>query len=241
MYPVLLNGEKPQFPPTDWALEEPNGLLALGGNLEPETILNAYQRGIFPWFSEQDPILWWSPSPRMALIPSELHIGKSLKKLAKKCPFQITVDCSFSEVITKCSTAPRAGQDGTWITPEMEDAYNRLHELGYAHSVEAKVENKLVGGLYGIAIGGVFFGESMFSDISGASKIAFASLCLQLQKWGFELIDCQVHTDYLASFGAKELTRNEFEQRLARAVSCPSLMDWQERWSLGVCGFDGSK
>jgi leucyl/phenylalanyl-tRNA--protein transferase len=239
--PVLLDEIEPQFPSTQLALEDPNGLLAVGGNLSEATLLDAYSKGIFPWFTENDPLLWWSPSPRMALRPADAHFGRSLIKLAKKRPFTVTVNRAFSQVIQACAQIPREGQDGTWITTDMIAAYQHLHRRGYAHSIECWHDRQLVGGLYGIAIGRVFFGESMFSRMSGASKIAFASLCVQLNKWGFELIDCQVYTEHLASFGAEELERDEFERRIASAVSRSEKFDWLEQWQLGDHGFDGFK
>lgn len=236
----FLDDYLPVFPETRCALEEPNGLLAIGGNLLPETILDAYGKGIFPWFSDDQPILWWSPSPRMALLPSNLHISRSLQKFARKKAFHITVDTAFSEVMQACGDISRPDQDGTWINPDMLEAYTELHQQGHAHSIEAWLDGNLVGGLYGLAMGKVFFGESMFSRVSNASKIAFVSLVKQLQTWHFELIDCQIHTDYLASFGATELNRDEFENILHKAIDTQnSSFSWQENWQLGKYGFDG--
>lgn len=201
------------FPSTHDALADPNGLLAVGGDLSPAQLLAAYQRGIFPWFDETQPILWWSPSPRLVLKPSELHVSKSMRKLLRKAPFVVTTDVAFEEVIAACAE-PREDQDGTWITDEMQEAYIRLHQLGFAHSVEVWSGDNLVGGLYGIALDRVFFGESMFSRASNASKYGFIALIQALNPLGFELIDCQVHTDHLSSLGAKEVDRQTFESYL---------------------------
>lgn len=236
-----LDEESPVFPPTDQALgTEPNGLLAVGGNLQPGTLLAAYAKGIFPWYSPGEPILWWSPSPRMALGPDAAHFSKSLKKFARKKPFRISVDQAFEQTISHCANTERPGQQGTWISEEMREAYLRLHALGYAHSVEAWNEDTLVGGLYGIALGGAFFGESMFCLQTGASKIAFASLCKQLADWEFSIIDCQVYTPLLASFGASEISRSDFETKLAKAQSKEHTFNWARHWTLGEFGFDGS-
>lgn len=201
------------FPSVENALSEPNGLLAAGGDLSPQRLLEAYRKGIFPWFNEGEPILWWSPDPRMVLFPSELKISRSLRKTLKKDHYQIRTDCSFSQVMHACG-APREGQAGTWIHPEMIAAYTALHEVGLAHSVETWMDGVLVGGLYGVSLGQVFFGESMFSLVPDASKIAFVHLVKQLQYWEFGLIDCQVKTSHLASLGAREISRREFSQRL---------------------------
>ncbi len=208
---------EPVFPPLETALAEPagpNGLLAAGGDLSPERLLAAYTRGIFPWYSAGDPILWWSPDPRMVLVPEALRITRSFAKLLRNRPYDIRVDSAFTEVIRACA-APRDGQAGTWILPEMQAAYVRLHQLGYAHSIETWVDNQLVGGLYGIAIGRAFFGESMFSRHKDASKIALAHLCILLRSKGFGIIDCQMETQHLASLGARPLPRSEFAARLA--------------------------
>lgn len=249
-----LDATHPEFPSTEFALEEPNGLLAVGGNLQPSTLLTAYSLGIFPWFDENQPYLWWSPSPRMTLAPKQAHYSKSLRKLARKKPFRISCDQAFESVMRNCSKIERPGQDGTWIDEEMIAAYCNLHELGYAHSIEAWHNDTLVGGLYGIALGKIFYGESMFSFSSGASKIAFASLCQQLQHWDFQLIDCQIYTDYLASFGAREIERSEFESIISQSVdgehsrfsdtmgviNIPKGERWKEIWCLPEHGFDQS-
>lgn len=218
-----------QFPPTSLALEDPNGLLAVGGDLCAARLLEAYRHGIFPWFDESQPILWWTPDPRMILTPETLHLGRSLKKLARKRPFYITTDQAFADVMRGCA-APREQQEGTWITSDMEDAYTQLHELGYAHSVEAWQDGVLVGGLYGIALGRVFFGESMFSRVSGASKIAFANMATELFGWGFIAIDCQIASDYLLSFGAKDVSRTTFENLLRLSEESEPLKYEQESW-----------
>lgn len=201
------------FPDVKLALHEPDGLLAVGGDLSIERLTSAYQKGIFPWYSEGQPILWWSPDPRMVLRPSEIKVSRSLAKTIRKNKFKITFDQNFREVISACSK-PRiekgTEQSETWILNEMIEAYVKLHEAGYAHSVECWQDNKLVGGLYGVAIGDVFFGESMFSKVSDASKIAFVFLSNQLEKWGYELIDCQVYTSHLESLGAYMVPRDQF-------------------------------
>ncbi len=201
------------FPDPEQAADEPNGLLATGGCLSQERLLNAYRQGIFPWFGEDEPILWWTPNPRLILWPDKLNLSKSLKKTIRKNCFQITFDQAFSEVIEQCS-APRTGTDGTWITDEMKQAYYLLHENGYAHSVEAWQNDQLVGGLYGVSIGSVFFGESMFSHVSNASKVAFAILINRLQSSNYQLIDCQVKTEHLLSLGAEEIPRKQFTHYL---------------------------
>ena len=201
------------FPSVTLALSEPDGLLAVGGCLSTQRIINAYSLGIFPWYSNEDPILWWSPDPRLVIFPEKLHISKSLQKTLRKQHFQISFDTAFSEVIKACA-APRSLETGTWLTSEMQAAYIRLHHEGYAHSVEAWHDNQLVGGLYGIAVGQVFFGESMFHSKTDASKVAFVSLIQQLSNWGYQLIDCQVHTQHLVKLGAEEITRTHFSSLL---------------------------
>ena len=191
-----------------------DGLLAAGGDLSPQRLINAYQQGIFPWFNQYDPILWWSPDPRMALFTNEIKISRSLKKTLRNTTITVTADTAFNEVITACA-APRDNHDSdpensTWIHPDMITAYSDLHQQGIAHSIECWHGGQLVGGLYGIAIGQVFFGESMFSIMRDSSKIALVTLCQQLQRWGFPVIDCQIHSTHLASMGAKEVDRNDF-------------------------------
>jgi leucyl/phenylalanyl-tRNA--protein transferase len=209
----------PVFPPVASALVEPNGLLAAGGDLSPERILAAYRQGIFPWYSAGEPILWWSPDPRMVLFPAELKISRSLSKVLRNQSYEVTLDTAFAQVIAACAATPREGQHGTWITTEMQAAYGQLHELGYAHSVEVWMDDKLVGGLYGMALGQAFCGESMFSHHRDASKIAFAHLCVHLQRLGFGIIDCQMETKHLASLGARPIPRSEFVALLRRATT----------------------
>lgn len=203
------------FPDVELALQEPDGLLAVGGKLATEWILQAYRRGIFPWYGQGQPILWWAPDPRLVLFPKNLRVSRSLKKTIKKGLFTVTLDKAFEAVIDACAR-PRPGQSGTWITPEMRSAYVELHHAGHAHSVESWYDGRLAGGLYGIAIGHVFFGESMFTEMSDASKTAFVTLVRQLQRWGFSLIDCQVYTQHLASLGAATIPRKEFTAILDR-------------------------
>lgn len=214
------------FPPLEAALAKPNGLLAAGGDLTPQRLIEAYRCGIFPWFNAGEPILWWSPDPRMVLLPGELRISRSLNKALNKGNYEIRVDSAFSQVMQACA-APRKGQAGTWIHPEMISAYATLHEIGLAHSVETWVDSELVGGLYGISQGKMFFGESMFSHIPDASKIAFVHLVRQLQRWDFGMIDCQMKTAHLASFGAREIPRTEFSQRLKELINYPERI---EKW-----------
>lgn len=202
------------FPPAERALREPNGLLAAGGDLSPERLLDAYRQGIFPWYSPDEPILWWSPDPRMVLAPADYTPSRSLRKRLRQGNHTVRLDTAFAAVTEACANSPRHGQHGTWISPAMRRAYFRLHELGWAHSVETWVNDRLVGGLYGVAIGRVFFGESMFAHATDASKVAFAHLCRHLDRQGFELIDCQMSTAHLASLGAREIPRRDFAARL---------------------------
>jgi leucyl/phenylalanyl-tRNA--protein transferase len=195
------------FPPVH--LAEPDGLLAMGGDLSPERLLLAYQNGIFPWY-EGEHILWWCPDPRFVLFPGDLKIHKNIRKMLKKNELVFTINKAFPEVICHCKKMKRHGQDGTWITDEVEKAYTKMHQLGYAHSAEVWKEGELVGGLYGLKLGKVFFGESMFSKISNASRYAFILYVQQLMKEGIELVDCQVYTEYLESLGAKMITREDF-------------------------------
>jgi leucyl/phenylalanyl-tRNA---protein transferase len=195
------------FPPVH--LAEPDGLLAMGGDLSPERLILAYRSGIFPWY-EGEPILWWSPDPRFVIFPQELKRSKTIEKMIKKEEFSFTINKSFSKVINNCKEVKRPGQDGTWITDEVEKAYTKMHELGYAHSAEVWKDAELVGGLYGIRIGKIFFGESMFSLVTNASRFAFTKYVDQLISEGVALIDCQVYTEYLESMGAKMIGRKEF-------------------------------
>ncbi len=207
-----------EFPPVATALADPPGLLAAGGDLSPQRIIAAYRRGIFPWYSPGDPILWWSLDPRMVLRPPEIRISRSLARTLRNAEYEVRLDTAFDEVIRACACAPREGQRGTWITTDMQDAYIRLHQLGYAHSVETWVAGKLVGGLYGIALGGAFFGESMFSRARDASKIALAHLCSHLQTCNFGIIDCQMETPHLSSLGARLIPRSDFVSEVAVLV-----------------------
>jgi leucyl/phenylalanyl-tRNA--protein transferase len=217
------------FPPLDLALREPNGLLAAGGDLRPERIIAAYRRGIFPWYSAGDPILWWSPDPRMVLDPRQLIVRRSLAKVLRNGDYCVRLDCAFEAVIGSCSAAPRKGQDGTWITDEMQTAYTDLHRRGIAHSVETWRDGELIGGLYGIAIGRAFFGESMFSRATDASKIALAHLCAFLAQRDFGIIDCQMETSHLASLGARPIPRREFVARLDQ-LCAGFTAETAERW-----------
>lgn len=203
------------FPPLSRALREPNGLLAAGADLAPERLLAAYRQGIFPWYGAGEPILWWSPDPRMVLFPAEIKISRSLRKALRRRGHEVRLDTAFAQIMRECAR-PRQPGGGTWITPEMRRAYLRMHELGYAHSVETWVNEELVGGLYGIALGKVFFGESMFARRTDASKIAFAHLVAHLERLGFAMIDCQMTTAHLASLGAREIPRTEFVAALRR-------------------------
>ena len=211
---------KDRFPPVERALREPNGLLAAGGDLSVARLVQAYENGIFPWYSDGQPVLWWSPDPRMVLVPRELKVARSLRKRLAKRDYEVRADTAFGEVIRACA-APRGGQDGTWITGEMIAAYSRLHGAGYAHSVETWIGGRLVGGLYGVALGRMFYGESMYAVAPDASKIALAHLVRQLDRWGYGLIDCQMATAHLARFGAREIPRAEFMRKLANLVNYP--------------------
>lgn len=210
-----------RFPDVTKALTEPDGLLAIGGDLSVARLVQAYKQGIFPWYSEDQPILWWSPDPRFVLFPEQMHISRSLAKTLRQGRYQIRLDTAFRQVIDACASVTRSGQDGTWITDEMLDAYVSLHEAGYAHSVETWIDDKLAGGLYGVAIGGVFFGESMFSHSANASKIAFAHLGKLLTHYGYGLIDCQVATGHLQSFGATGIPRTSFMTLLEQFLRLP--------------------
>ena len=203
------------FPAVHTALRDPSGLLCAGADLSPQRLLHAYSLGIFPWFNEGEPILWWSPDPRMVLIPAEMKISRSLGKALRRGSFEIRLDTAFAQVMRECA-APRTEHGGTWISPRMQAAYGRLHELGHAHSVESWRDGKLVGGLYGVALGRVFYGESMFCRETDASKVALAHLARYLEQAGFAMIDCQMTTAHLTSLGGQEIPRTEFSRRVRR-------------------------
>jgi len=217
---------EPVFPPVTKALDEPNGLLAAGGSLEPHWLLASYQHGIFPWFSEGEPILWWSPDPRMILRPGRIKVSRSLRKTLRQGRFDVRIDTDFAAVIHACGQS-RANTAGTWITDDMERAYCRLHELGFAHSVESWLDGQLVGGLYGVALDRAFFGESMFSTATDASKVALVHLGQWLEPRGFGVIDCQMTTAHLRSMGGVEIPRAQFVEELKRLVSStPAPQHW---------------
>jgi len=225
LIPWLDSGDP--FPEVERALAEPNGLLAAGADLSLPRLLEAYRNGIFPWFSHDQPILWWSPDPRMVLFPAELKVSRSLARTLRNARFEVRADTAFDAVIKGCRQ-PRRGESGTWITEEMAEAYGTLHRAGFAHSVETWLDGKLVGGLYGVALGRAFFGESMFARVSDASKVALVALARQLQHWGFGVIDCQMNTAHLASLGAREIPRAEFTRRLRELVHyAPVPVPWR--------------
>ncbi len=218
--PVFRLSNRIEFPPVYLARED--GLLAVGGDLSVPRLLLAYQMGIFPWYNWDEPVLWWSPDPRLVLFPSEVTVSRSLKKILRRKMFRITMDRAFDQVIQACATVRTDNDEGTWIGRNMIDAYLRLHREGYAHSVEAWNGDRLVGGLYGVSLGRCFFGESMFSRESNASKAAFATLCAHLTRRGFDLIDCQVKTRHLMSFGAREIPRDRFISLLDESLDHPT-------------------
>ncbi len=226
VYWVQANRLSDEFPDTVEALDEPDGLLAAGGDLTPERLLVAYRSGIFPWYSDGQPILWWAPDPRSILYPEGLKISRSLRKTLKRQPFTLTIDRAFEAVIRACA-APRRDQPGTWITDSMIEAYGTLHRQGHAHSIECWETDELVGGLYGVAIGRVFFGESMFSRVTDASKVAIVTLGRQLSQWDYRLVDCQVHNPHLASLGAETVRRDDFNAMLKDlCAAAPSPRAW---------------
>ena len=221
--PYWLNLESTVFPDVTLAAQEPPGLLAVGGDLSTERLLSAYSSGIFPWFTRDSPILWWSPDPRMVMRPGNVHVSGSMRKLIRKqkfsnSPMKVTMDMAFADVIRLCAEL-REKQDGTWITAEMQSAYLALFKLGHAHSLEVRQDGRLLGGLYGVSLGGMFFGESMFSTAPNVSKLAFIALALQLKRWGYHLIDCQLPTDHLASLGANPMARVEFIKELTAGIA----------------------
>ena len=217
--PVFQLDARPVFPSP--SLAEPDGLLAVGGDLSPERLIAAYQSGIFPWPHEGFPLLWFSPHPRMVLRPGELHVPRRLARIVKQNRFQVRLDTAFEAVIIACASTPRRHEAGTWITPGMQAAYTRLHRMGHAHSAEAWLDGCLVGGLYGVAVGGAFTGESMFAHVPDASKVAFVTLVQQLERWGFALVDAQVHTEHLARFGARQIARRQYLALLEAARQVP--------------------
>ena len=214
------------FPPLTKAMREPNGLLAAGGDLSADRLIQAYRHGCFPWFSEGQPILWWSPDPRTVLFPEELHVSRSMAKLLRQQRYQVSFDRDFKAVIQACA-GPRRDADGTWITDDMQNAYTELHARGHAHSVEVWDNGELVGGLYGLAMGQLFFGESMFSRADNASKFGFITLARHLQAWGFVLIDCQMPTPHLESLGARSIPRREFADYLRDHLDQPTTAQWE--------------
>jgi leucyl/phenylalanyl-tRNA--protein transferase len=221
-------GRDLRFPPVDTA--SPEGLLAVGGDLRPERLLEAYRHGIFPWYNDDQPILWWSPDPRAVLFPDKLHIPRSLHRTIRRRIVTVTLDTCFRAVMEGCAgPRPQYPDGGTWITPAMIEAYTRLHELGYAHSAETWIGNELVGGIYGVALGGAFFAESMFTRVNDASKVALVSLVRQLHAWGFRLIDCQQSSQHILRFGAESIPRRDFISLLEEAVKLP---DRRGRWAL---------
>ena len=217
------------FPPVSWT--SPEGVIAVGGRPDPATLKEAYSRGIFPWPHERVPLLWFCPDPRFVLVPGEAHISRSLRKEMRRGTFEVRADTAFREVMQACARKPRPGQDGTWITRDMIAGYTALHEEGLAHSIEAWQDGRLAGGLYGLSLGAVFFGESMFADVPGASKVAFATLLANLIGWDFDLVDCQSYTEHLASFGAVEWPRARFLAVLERALRRPTR---EGPWTLEV-------
>ena len=227
MTPVYRLGRALAFP--DPEESEPDGLLAVGGDLGAERLLLAYSLGIFPWYGEGLPILWHSPDPRTVLRCEALHVSRSLRKVLQRGDYEVRLDTDFARVIERCANSPRPDQIGTWITSEMRQAYTQLHELGYAHSAESWHEDRLVGGIYGVSLGNAFFGESMFADRADASKVALVTLARQLHSWGFDWIDCQVHTPHLERFGAESWPRPRFLAALREALSRPSRVG---RWQL---------
>jgi leucyl/phenylalanyl-tRNA--protein transferase len=226
--PVFRLDDRLVFPPVHLAED---GLLALGGDLRPERLLLGYTQGIFPWYAENLPILWHSPDPRMVMTTCDLVVGKSLRKVIRRKPYRLAMDTAFARVLEGCASVPRPGQTGTWLIPEMIDAYNRLHDLGFAHSIEAWEGDELVGGLYGVSLGAAFFGESMFARAPDASKVAFVACVRQLHAWNIGLIDCQVHTDHLERFGAYEVPRTAYLDMLRIALDEPTR---RGRWTMEI-------
>ncbi|OHD79495.1 MAG: leucyl/phenylalanyl-tRNA--protein transferase [Spirochaetes bacterium RIFOXYC1_FULL_54_7] len=234
-FPWLDDSEHFSFPPLGEA--SPDGILCSGGNLSPGMLLSAYRQGIFPWFNENDPIIWWSPDPRFVLLPEELHVSATMRKLLRKARYRLTLDTAFDEVISQCSEIPRPGQRGTWITGDMIEAYRRMHALGYAHSAEAWMGDRLVGGLYGLSIGCAFFGESMFSLEPDASKAAFIPLVWRLRDEGFILVDSQVKTAHVESLGGRNIHRENYMEILSAAIARPDIKGY---WGQCFAGYPHS-
>ena len=230
MFRLSRNPRDLRFPSVE--LASPEGLVAIGGDLRPERLLEAYRHGIFPWYDDDQPILWWSPDPRAVLFPDRLHVSRSLERTMRRGSFTITLDTCFRDVMTECAgPRPQYPEGGTWITPAMIEAYTKLHELGHAHSIETWHAGQLVGGVYGVAIGGAFFGESMFSRTANASKVALVTLVRQLQTWGFQIFDCQQPSPHVMRLGAEEIPRRDFVKYLAAVITLP---DHRGRWELDV-------
>jgi leucyl/phenylalanyl-tRNA---protein transferase len=223
----LLSAREP-FPPVEDALKDPNGLLAASDTLDAERLIEAYRQGIFPWYSPGQPVLWWSPDPRMVLEPQAFTLHKSLLKVLRNKTYEVRCDSAFADVMRACAATPRDGQHGTWITEEVIESYCALHARGLAHSVETWIDGELVGGLYGVALGRMFYGESMFAHVTDASKVAFAHLIFFLQKNGCGMIDCQMKTDHLQSLGACEIPRSAFLRRLRTLIDQPTMTGWRE-------------
>ncbi|MEP6483893.1 MAG: leucyl/phenylalanyl-tRNA--protein transferase [Rudaea sp.] len=231
---VLRADSHEPFPPVENALAEPDGLLAAGGDLSPERLLDAYRHGIFPWFSAGDPILWWSPDPRTVFATKDIHVSTRLRRWLRKSDWTLRADTAFAEVVSACA-APRATQPTTWITPEMFDAYRRLHDLGFAHSIEVFDGDALVGGIYGVAVGRMFFGESMFSHADNGSKVALIALCRMLDANGFPLLDAQVSSPHLMTMGAVDMSRSRFVDHVAAYAEKPGLPGhWSALWPIGT-------
>lgn len=232
--PCLGTDPAAPFPPTHHALLQPNGLLAWGGGLETDRLLSAYRLGIFPWYTAGEPLLWWSPDPRCVIFPSAVHLSRRTRRRYNAGEYRITADTAFGEVIRACA-APRKGHSATWITDELQEAFIQLHHSGHAHAIEVWRKDRLVGGIYGLAMGKVFFGESMFSAATDASKLALVALCRQLDSWQFGLLDCQVPNPHLLSLGAVQIPRPDFEKRLRRLVTRTGKPGrWTDRFSVNA-------